>query len=917
MFNHSLSNREQAVSPQTMSKPHSEEQGSALQNWQQLDTLQLGNDKHNNNTPAGVSQFPLKRKQRASAQDWFEERQSQKLKAVATGSNGVQLGNAALPASEPNSRNPRSRFTEQAAPLLQNTPPQPHQPYSHTHPDSNQAHSPTTDQNPSSTATSSKMPNWRSERYNRRDYGDAGRRSPSRDPRINHNQDRRQSYPYPQPPPPPPPPPRSTIRRSSIDHGNYGRRSPPLNRREEDRDWTRDHREHRGGPDVSNAPTGPRVAGQKQMPPGPHKPNQPTFQSYPKQQGSQPRALDPRLAGQTDTMPRSGHIDEGTSASAMEVDLANTLEGGSGTRSGSRTPNTPNTPVFVPPKQKTELHSVLLEFSNRTLQLSSLDMKREAAAKELGRQIQAFDHSRRFHEKFPSLSEQQANNKARAQKDLDGLNRRYKEEDSARNRIIEAIASRVTSGSASTIESEYIRRLEKELSEVKSQFSSHGQIQMGFVDIRNQLRSLKQRPNELVGLTNRVDRIQNRLDEFPNLRLDVDKMREELRKITTLLDTQITAFTKLKNTVDGADDTGGLLQFVAEAEQTGNQLALALNQAHTDMDDFEKKVDSIQKEWDKLKSEGVAGVFVGGSAGGKGAMVFDQSAVEKVQREVSDLRARMDSSRADVADLIADQSERDGAILEEIEKVTNMSEENSANLESGLGEVRRDYSEAIMRLESSILRIDSSIKDIEAKAAAAPPIVPNISTAQPQVVGIGRREYEHGLMLHQDKIDQLQRKTDTLEEKVEANASSLQHLDSRYNNITSEHVAKSMLGQLHVLYPQVGNVQYEFEQLRNTQKMLQDQIQQLTDKVDKQSEFQNSSKIESGIDSDAIRSDMEKIHRTQDGQSSKLEKLEELIVSTRMNTAAELGKYSAQIDCLHTHCGLQPPEGSNEFENEE
>jgi hypothetical protein len=258
MSNHSLSNREQAASSQAMNKPPPEEQDSAPQNWPQLETLQLGKEKHNNNPSVGVSQFSLKRKQRASAQDWFEERQSQKLKAVATGSNGVQLGNTASPYSESNSRNPRLRFTEQAAPLPQHTAPaqpQLHQTYSHTHPEPSQAHSPTTDQSPPSTTGSGKMPNWRAgERYNRRDYGDAGHRSPSRDPRINYGQDRRPSYPY----PPPPQPSRSTGRRGSVDHGNFDRRSPPLNRREEDRDWARDHREYRGGPDISHAPTGPR-----------------------------------------------------------------------------------------------------------------------------------------------------------------------------------------------------------------------------------------------------------------------------------------------------------------------------------------------------------------------------------------------------------------------------------------------------------------------------------------------------------------------------------------------------------------------------------------------------------------------------------------------------------------------------------
>jgi hypothetical protein len=650
------------------------------------------------------------------------------------------------------------------------------------------------------------------------------------------------------------------------------------------------------------------------MPPGPYKSNQPTSQSYHKQQVSQPRTLDPRLAGRSDTTPRPGPVNDGASASAMDVDLANTLEGGSGTRSGSRTPNTPNTPVFAPPKQKTELHSVLLEFSNRTLQLSSLDLKREAAAKELKRQILAFDHSRRFHEKFPSLSEQQANNKARAQKDLDDLDRKYKEEDSARNRIIEAIASRVMSSSTSALESEYFRKLEKELLEVKSQFSSHGQIQKDFEDVRNQIRNLKQRPNDLISLTNRVDRIQSRLDGFPNLRLDVDKMREESRRVTAMLDDQIIAFTKLKNTVDGADDTGGLLQFVAEAEQTSRDLASALNQAHTDMDDLEKKVDSIQKELDKFKSEDVAGVFMGGSASAKGAVLLDQSAMEKLQQEVSDLHAKMDSSRADVADLIADQPKRDDAILEEIEKVTKMSEENSAKLESGLGELRRNCSEGTMRLESSILRIDSSISDMKVKATVAPPTAPIVATTQP-VVGVGRIEYDRDLTKHKERIDELQRKSDTLEEKVEANASSLQHLDSRYNNITTEHVAKSMVGQLHVLYPQVGNVQHEVEQLRNMQKTLQDQIQQLTDKVDKQSELQNNSKTDPGNDSEALRSDMEKLHKIQVEHSSKLEMLEELILSTRMETATELGKHSAQIDSLYTRTGADPPEDSNEFED--
>src|SRR5437762_11682814 len=115
------------------------------------------------------------------------------------------------------------------------------------------------------------------------------------------------------------------------------------------------------------------IAGAKYMS-GSYKltPNQLNPQGYSSQQGSQFRTLDPRLAGRIDN--RSGPTTEGGPSSAMDMDLVNVTEGGPGTRSGSRTPNTPNTPTIGQPRQKNDLHSVLLEFSNRTLQLSSVEM---------------------------------------------------------------------------------------------------------------------------------------------------------------------------------------------------------------------------------------------------------------------------------------------------------------------------------------------------------------------------------------------------------------------------------------------------------------------------------------------------------------------------------------------------------------
>ncbi|KAH0566023.1 hypothetical protein GP486_000573 [Trichoglossum hirsutum] len=921
MPDHPFSEVETVPLLRTMSRSPSEEQGLATQSWNQLESSPQG-DGHSNTTPNGQTQLSLKRKQRASAQDWFEERQSQKLKTAASDTNGIQPNTTITFTS----RDPRLRSTEQGNTLPKHTTLSRthfHQSYSHTHPASNQ-----TDQSPSHLAASSRMSNWRSgEQFNRREFGDTGRRSPPRDPRISHGQDRRTSYPQQPPPPPSSLPPWSGGRRNSADRSHYDRRSPPPSRRDEDRDHPRDHREYRDRNDrsrldTSSAPTGPR--GAKQMP-GPYKPapNQLTLQGYSNKQGyssqqvNQFRTADPRLAGRIDGRP--GPVTEGGPSSAMDVDFVNATEGGPDTRSGSRTPNTPSTPSFGPPRQKNELHSVLQEFSNRTSQLSLLEMKREAAVRELIRQAQAFEHSRRYHERFPSLSEQQANNKSRAQRDLDELNRKVKEEETARNRIIEAIASRVTPSGPSP-ESESIRRFEKDLSDVKTQVASHkspiGQIpavqrdlkkvQSQFMEMQSQFPETDQ-PKGL-NIAARVDKIQQRLDEFPNLRLDVDKIREELLRVIGMLERQNKEFKELKNTVEGEDGKDGLLKFVAELEKSNAGIGEVVNQAALDIENLEKVVNTIQKLGDAHKTKEGADAAMLNAPNATMVPLSDEPIVTEIQQRLADFSDKLENARGDIADIISAQPDRDEAILSEIERVSKTSEGNSTKLETSLKEARQSHSEAISRLDSSISQILSSISDIKVKINTTPPPAPSITPAnatQPPVVGIGRREYEHNLTLHSSRTDDLQRRIGNIEVQLEANTQSLQHLDSRYNNLTTERLAKDMVGQLHIVYPSVGNAQQELEQARKALATLQGQFQQLAVKYDKLAELQGEAI--SGSDADALRTELTEVSKIQEQHASTLQLLEEKRLSNRMDTVLEFGKHSVQIEKLYAHLGLDFP----------
>ncbi|KAH0542593.1 hypothetical protein FGG08_003001 [Glutinoglossum americanum] len=867
-----------------MSKPLQEEQGSVIQSWQQPGSLHQGNE-HSNSSSTGQTQFSLKRKQRASAQDWFEERQSQKPKIAATSPNSVQSNAITSPTSEFISRNSRLSPPPQHTTFAN---PHFHQTHSHTHLASNQ-----TDQRSSSSA-SSKMHNWRSnEQYNRREFGDNGHRSPSRDPRMGFGPDRRVAYPP--PPPPPPPPSRSGGRRSSVDRGHHDRRSPPPSRREEDRDRPRDHREYRDRndrvrPDVGSAPTGPRGAK-----PTPFK--SAITQGYSNQQGNQFRPPDPRLVGRIDT--RSGPTTETGQPGVMDMDPSNVAEGGSGTRSGSRTPNTPGTPVFGPPRQKNELHSVLLEFSNRTLQLASMEMKREAAGKEFHRVTQAFEYSRRFHEKYPSLSEQQMNNKTRAQKDLDDLNRKVKEEEMGRNRIIEAIASRVMSSSGPSIDSEVVRRLEKDISALQRDFAD---LRGQFADLRGSLGDIRNQVKGVGSLFGRVDKMQSRLDEFPNLRLDVDKMREELRRIINILERQNKEFKELKITVEGEDGSGGLLEFIAALEKTSADLGEVVGQA---IETLEKDVVSIKEQQENRKAKDEADTAMPNARDNAKATspversFWDETVIADIQQKLLDLEARLSANTESVSDIYNIHSDRDSAIAAEVERIVKLSEDNKAELEASLEEMRQNHNEAISRLDSSVLQFDSSISDIKAKVNATPPPAPQIVpvvTAQPPVVGIGRREYEHNLNLHKGKMDELQRKTSNVEAKLEANTQSLQHLDYRYNNLTTEILATNMIGQIQT------NAQQELDQARKAQAMLQERIQQLSDKFDKFSALQNNSSF------DILRTELAELSKTQEEQASKLVSLEEQIQSTRMSTVEEFGKHSAQIEKLYIHSKLEPPD---------
>ncbi|KAF7956910.1 hypothetical protein EAE96_004234 [Botrytis aclada] len=122
------------------------------------------------------------------------------------------------------------------------------------------------------------------------------------------------------------------------------------------------------------------------------------------------------------------------------------------------------------------------------------------------------------------------------------------------------------------------------------------------------------------------------------------------------------------------------------------------------------------------------------------------------------------------------------------------------------------YKEQRQQMDQALIRradeLDNQVKSIQR----------NDITSNEQIANIHR-------------MDVFEQELNRISERVTANTMALTHLNSRFNNISTDDLAKNMLHQLEVIYPDVGNAERTFLELRKQYSSHTTQLERLKSQV--------------------------------------------------------------------------------------
>ena len=258
------------------------------------------------------------------------------------------------------------------------------------------------------------------------------------------------------------------------------------------------------------------------------------------------------------------------------------------------------------------LTALLDNFTASVASTASLTIQRDVAKKELARREYDFDRSRRHHNTFAALAEQQANSKLKAQKQFEQLSKQLSVHTAQRHELSITIATRILSYSSGH-ETETLKRVEGRLDDT-SKAVSHLNTELGGIKSLQPKIATFQR--ELDGAFHDIAALRSTLSQA------VKNWESQTSESATKVETDMT---KLQDDIDGVKkavkagaaapvgtqqpdlefDGLGLAPTIVKLKEIAEAHFRALRQVDNDLDTFETKVEDLDESFQAVVERGV------------------------------------------------------------------------------------------------------------------------------------------------------------------------------------------------------------------------------------------------------------------------------------------------------------------------
>lgn len=649
-----------------------------------------------------------------------------------------------------------------------------------------------------------------------------------------------------------------------------------------------------------------------------------------------------------------------------------------------------------PTAQMERLLAVLGDFTDHVSSMASIHVQRDIAKKHLARQEAEFLKWRKQHESFPPLAEQQEKTRTTAQKEFDELDKKLKQHVKSRDQLAKAIAVSVISNqSEGGGESARVHALENQLettrtgiqrlrADVNQGSSEYGQIHAvqrdckknkdRIADMDIKLGRLMATPDrlpvappaenstinlekQLSKLQEKLSLLQDRVDDIPNLKLDLSKSKQEVRDLNSLVNVQVGGLRELKDTVNGqvdslrelrgtAADLKGTFEelkdtvvqlkgtVVGEADEKG--LIDVIASVEEDLEKYRAAMTTMNEELngfhDKLHKFGgnIATIERGTSRRQTPQLVAPMTKYDdsEIRSGLEAIKAEMTDFQNDLTTHRREQEDKDELVAADIDAINT----SASKLDDTVRTNRDD-------LEATIARINASISTLQARASTPvavvnPPTPATLTNSATKFDDAINKKFQDTLMQHRQALERHR-------ENIVALERAYQHLDDRFNNLTTDRLAQNMVHQMSEMYPYAANVQAEIDLAKKRDEQLRQSFTGLFARVAQLDKLISDTPLSISPDQfnafhkrlDTLAAEIENmrmqantkhedLHNRINGVDWSLQKqtprLRDWIASLRKDlgalsshvdewgskAAADLGNVGMQVNRLNEHCGL-------------
>ncbi|KAI9656160.1 MAG: hypothetical protein M1829_000428 [Trizodia sp. TS-e1964] len=463
-----------------------------------------------------------------------------------------------------------------------------------------------------------------------------------------------------------------------------------------------------------------------------------------------------------------------------------------------------------------QLPSILSEFARQSINVSMLTLKKDFAAQRLAKKEQDYKRSQAHHQVFPALAEHQVKSKSKTQSELAEIEVQLNSSWVEHDRIIQVLAARMAAVSNSAQESK-VEQLERELNDLKRNFgTAMAETQRAKQDLTNEVdylsKSLAATKQELklansesiskiqLNTNSSIDKIHDRLRDIPDLRLQISKAREEFRELNSEISGSHAKISEVKKT------SAELVDIAAQREDNDEKFRQAIRVMNEDLDRFSEEVSNLKIRTDTLESlpsTSLPEPTPEQSSEGHAWNPQVLAALETIRTNINQLGFTVTEVSQELERLKGDQQARDDLVADEIDKTQSMYEDSLRRLEQ------------VDARTLELQKAQASVKPEEKQAPAALPSPPQ------QWEQENREEVSREIVAAKSECLNY---CSTLDQSVGMVKMAVHHLETRFNSLTTEHIARTIVAQINSMYPNVATIATELVNIKHRLTYLENNL---------------------------------------------------------------------------------------------